>query len=141
MTQLYQSNGCIDSLAVESCDAQGEDIMRRLGEKPLSGAEKQRRHRERVKARLAEAVALKTRLEAGPGEILGLKTVYESLLRELGASAEEARHLSESAAGVQDDVLAALRQRGEAALQTLRRERARNGSSLLARLAAMQQQP
>ncbi|MBB4198207.1 hypothetical protein CCR94_12400 [Rhodoblastus sphagnicola] len=114
--------------------------MRRLGEKPLSGAEKQKRHRERVKARLAEAVALKARAEAAPGEIPGLKTFYEGLLRELGGSADEAKQLSQAAASFEEDIVSNLRKRGQAALVALRRQRAKTGSSLLSRLAAMQEQ-
>jgi tRNA A37 threonylcarbamoyltransferase TsaD len=110
-----------------------------LGEKPLTGAQKQKRHREKVKAKLAEAQALKARADSAPGDIPGLKTFYLDLLRELGASAEEAKQICEAAASLQEDIVAALRKRGQAALEALRR-RPQAGSSLLARLAAMQDQ-
>jgi predicted nucleic acid-binding Zn-ribbon protein len=106
----------------------------------LTGAEKQKRHREKVKARLAEveAEALQARAAQAPGEIPGLKRFYEGLLRELGATAEEAKQLSEAVASFQGDLVALLRERGQAALEALRRQRARSGSSLLSRLAAIQ---
>ena len=112
--------------------------MRRLGETALTGAQKQKRHREKVKARLAEADWLKARAESAPGDIPGLKTFYRDLLRELGASTEEAKQLSEAATSFQEDIVASLRKRGQSALEALRRrKRTQTGSSLLARLAAM----
>jgi len=115
--------------------------MRKLGEKALTGAQKQKRHRERVKARLAEAEALKARMESAPGGIPGLKGFYHDLLRELGANAQEAKQLSEAAASFQEDIVVSLRKRGQAALAALRRQGPHPASSLLARLAAMQEQP
>jgi hypothetical protein len=64
--------------------------MRKLGAQPLTGAEKQRRHRERVKARLAEAERLKILLVPGPGQgVRDLPAIYDHILNELGATHEE----------------------------------------------------
>jgi hypothetical protein len=116
------------------------NVMRRLGDKPLTGAEKQKRHREKVKARLAEATALKAYALARDltsGELAGLRAFYVSLLLELGASAEEAEMLTATLADAQVEIAALLRARGQAALAGLRgRKRKRGGGSLLARLAA-----
>ena len=108
--------------------------MRRLGDKPLTGAQKQKRHREKVKARLAEAELLKARESAAPGGIPGLESFYRDLLRELGATPEEENRLAEGAGSFQQDIVAALRKRGHAALDALRRQRTQASSSLLARL-------
>jgi hypothetical protein len=86
--------------------------MRELGEKPSTGAQKQKRHREGVKARLAEAVALKARAESDPGGSPGLKTFCHGLLRALGASAHEAQRLSDAAASLQHDSAVILRAGG-----------------------------
>ena len=136
--------------------------MRRLGDKPLTGAEKQKRHRERVKARLEEAAALKERFLArdlehdlgrelaqenlaqenlaqafgAAGAPAGLSAYYGSLLRELGASAEEAQALTATLADAQGELALLLRARGQAALENWRARKKRCGVSLLARLAA-----
>jgi hypothetical protein len=106
-----------------------------LGKTPLTGAQKQKRHREKIKARLAEADSLKAREKASKGDIPGLTGVYRQLLRELGASPEEAERIAEDA-GVHDDIVALLRRRGLAALEALRRPATQAGTSLLARLQA-----
>ncbi|MCW2283085.1 hypothetical protein M2323_000768 [Rhodoblastus acidophilus] len=107
--------------------------MRRLGERPLTGAQKQKRHRERLKARLAEADSLKAREQAVGGDILAVIAFYRDLLRELGASAQEAEQIA-GGPGFQDDIVALLRLRGQAALDALRRPPPSAGTSLLARL-------
>ncbi|MCW2273539.1 hypothetical protein GJ654_05140 [Rhodoblastus acidophilus] len=104
-----------------------------MGETPLTGAQKQKRHREKVKARLAEADSLKAREKTSPGDIPGLTGFYRDLLRELGASPEEAEQIA-GGAGFQDDIVALLRKRGKAALAALRRPRKPAGASLLERL-------
>jgi len=114
--------------------------MRRLGETPLTGAQNQRRRREKIKAQLVEADVLEARQSTAAGEIPGLTGFYQNLLRELGASPEESTQICEAAATLQDDIVALLRKRGQAALDALRRQRPPVGSSLLARLAAMQEQ-
>jgi len=110
--------------------------MRRLGPEPLSGAEKQRRHRERVKARLAEADRLRARLGASSEKLAGLEEFYRAILMELGAKPEECASLSEDIDGLRAQIGDLARQSAERALEALRAKRRKTRSSLLSRLAA-----
>jgi hypothetical protein len=109
--------------------------MRRLGPEPLSGAEKQRRHRERVKARLAEADRLKARFGAPSKDLPGLRVFYQAVLAEFGAKPEECARLSENIELLRAQIGDLARQSAEGALEALRANRRKAGSSLLARLA------
>ncbi len=109
--------------------------MRRLGPTPLSGAEKQRRHREKVKARLAEAERLKQQLSGGSaGALAGLLDFYQAVLVEAGASQEERAALGENLDALQAQVGELVRRRAGEALEELRARRRKARSSLLARL-------
>ncbi|MDI9847161.1 hypothetical protein QM467_03685 [Rhodoblastus sp. 17X3] len=109
--------------------------MRKLGASPLTGAEKQRRHRERTKARLAEAERLKS-LFAGEdrGAFPGLAALYDSLLTGLGASADEREALAAGVGAVAADLHAALAARAGDDLAQLREDKRWRPTSLLARL-------
>ncbi len=112
--------------------------MRKLGPQPLTGAEKQRRHRERVKARLAEAKELRAQLDGDLGpNFLGLGVFYDSILAELGAAAEEREALTANLESFCEELRDFARQRGEKELAALRARRRRAGGSLLSRLTAM----
>jgi DNA repair ATPase RecN len=110
--------------------------MRRLGPEALSGAEKQRRHRERVKTRLAEADRLKARFCAPGDDLPGLRAFYQAVLAELGAKPEECASLSEDIHRLRAQIGELARQSAEAALEALRANRRKARSSLLARLAS-----
>jgi hypothetical protein len=109
--------------------------MRRLGAAPLTGAEKQRRHRERIKARLAEAARLSARL--GAGEANETMALYDSILTGLGATDDEREALAGAATGLQAEWRAFLAARAGDDLARLREDRRKRRSSLLARLDAM----
>jgi hypothetical protein len=103
--------------------------MRRLGPQPLTGAEKQRRHRERVKARLAEAERLKALLANGPSNVLqGLSSFYDNILGELGATADERDALKAELATIQSELRAVLEARAQNDLEWIR-EKERNASA------------
>lgn len=102
---------------------------------PLTGAEKQRRHREKVKARLAEAARLSERLAAGERD--SASALYDAILGEFGASDDEREALGSAAAAAQTDWRAFLTQRARDDLARLRDERRKRRSSLLARLESM----
>jgi hypothetical protein len=109
--------------------------MRRLGPLPLTGAEKQRRHRERVKARLAEAERLKALLGVDQGNIIpGLVVFYDHILAELGAAVEERELLKGEAPNIQNEIRAALEARARHDLQRVRATKRRRESRKLARL-------
>lgn len=111
--------------------------MRKLGLKPLTGAEKQRRHREKVKARLAEAERLRQRLGDGAAASLpGLGDFYEAILVELGAGPDERGALGENIDVLRSLVDELVRQRAGRELDELRARRRASRSSLLGRLAA-----
>jgi hypothetical protein len=103
--------------------------MRRLGITPLTGAEKQKRHRERVKARLAEAEKLKLRL-ANTSAAPYLLARCSAVLEELGADAEERSALLREFEGFDAEIAALLRARAEVALAHLRSKGRRRGSRL-----------
>jgi hypothetical protein len=109
--------------------------MRKLGAQPLTSAEKQRRHRARTKARLAEAERLK-RLFAGDdgAGFPGLAALYDSLIAGLGASLEERDALNAGVGSVAADLFAALAARAGDDLARLRDDKLRRRTSLLARL-------
>lgn len=115
--------------------------MRKLGPEPLTGAQKQRRHRDRVKARLAEAEILRAKFQGEAGSLVGLGEFYEAMLREVGATPDESRTLCGDLADLLRDVQDAARQRGEKELAILRARRRKTGASLLARLAAIKPEP
>jgi hypothetical protein len=116
--------------------------MKRLGPQPLTGAEKQRRHRERVKARLAEAERLKSLLSGGESlELPGIGALYESLLAEAGATADEREALRARLPAAQAEIRAFFKAKAEADLARLREERRKGRSSLLSRLNSMNRQP
>ncbi len=119
-----------------TADREGE--LRRLGETPLTGAEKQKRHRERVKARLAEAAALRARYGGVGGALAGLPDFFAAMLRGQGASEEEVALLCADLAAVEAEAAALLRGAAEKSLETLRARRGKAKSSLLSRLAAME---
>lgn len=103
--------------------------MRRLGPQPLTGAEKQRRHRERVKARLAEAERLKALLANGPSNVLqGLSSFYDNILGELGATADERDALKAELPTIQSELRAVLEARAQNDLEWIR-EKERNASA------------
>jgi len=104
--------------------------MRKLGTAPLSGAEKQRRHRDKVKARLAEAARLKDLLDDGAG----FASWYEAALAELEVTAEERAALDLRAGAIEAQLRAALAARLAHELEQARDQRRKKGSSLLARL-------
>jgi hypothetical protein len=109
--------------------------MRKLGPQPLTGAEKQRRHRERVKARLAEAERLKALLVSSPGNGLpGLSAVYDHILDELGAAFGERETLRAQVGGIQSELMAVLEARARNDLEHLRAKRHKRKSSLLSSL-------
>lgn len=113
-------------------------LMRKLGPEPLTGAEKQRRHRAKVKARLAEAEELKARLDGGLGSnFIGLRAFYESILAELGAAPEEREALIGDLEALSGELREFARQRGEKALAALRARRRKGDGGLLSRLAAL----
>ena len=95
--------------------------MRQIGNRPLTGAEKQRRHRERVKARLAEAERLKALLEDGRGDPLpGLAAFYYNILGELGAAMDERDRLKLELPAIQGEIRAALETRARGDLERAR---------------------
>lgn len=109
--------------------------MRKLGASPLTGAEKQRRHRERTKARLAEAERLKSLFAGADGAgFPGLAALYDSLLTSLGASADERAALNAGVEAIAADLHAALAARAGDDLARLREDKRRRRTSLLARL-------
>jgi hypothetical protein len=111
--------------------------MRRLGPQPLTGAEKQRRHRERVKARLAEADRLKAIFSDAPdGAPLGLSALYDSILSELGASREEREALSGNAGAILAELRAALEARAHNELDNLRAKKPKGKARPMSRLVA-----
>jgi hypothetical protein len=102
---------------------------------PLTGAEKQRRHREKVKARLAEAARLCERLAESEAD--AASGLYDAILAELGASDDEREMLAAGVAAAQAEWRAFLMQRARDDLARLREERRKRRSSLLARLDAV----
>jgi hypothetical protein len=109
--------------------------MHKLGASPLTGAEKQRRHRERTKARLAEADRLKSLVAGDDGAgFPGLSALYNSLLTGLGASADEREALNAGVGAIATDLHAALAARAGEDLAQLREDKRRRRTSLLARL-------
>lgn len=109
--------------------------MRKLGLQPLTGAEKQRRHRERVKARLAEADRLKAILAAGPGNVLpGLSAFYDNVLGEIGATPAEREALVAQLPTIQSDLRMFLLARAQTDLEQFRAMMRKRKASLLARL-------
>jgi hypothetical protein len=110
--------------------------MRKLGTNPLTGAEKQKRHRERVKARLAEAEKLKQRL-ADVCALPYLLQRCDAVLSELGADAEERAALAGGFEKLDAEISALVRERAGEALGDLRSKGRRGRSSLLARLSAV----
>ena len=95
--------------------------MRQIGTRPLTGAEKQRRHRERVKARLAEAERLKALLDDGRGDPLrSLAVFYDNILGELGAATEERDRLKVELPAIQGEMRAALEARARRDLEKAR---------------------
>jgi hypothetical protein len=95
--------------------------MRQIGIRPLTGAEKQRRHRERVKARLAEAERLKALLDHGRGDPLhGLAVFCDNILEELGAATEERDLLKVELPAIQGEIRAALEARARSDLEKAR---------------------
>jgi len=105
--------------------------MRKLGPQPLTGAEKQRRHRERVKARLAEAERLKALLANGPGNVLpGLYTFYDNILAERGATPDERELLHGQLATIQSELRAVLEARAQNDLESLRNRQRKLKASL-----------
>jgi hypothetical protein len=110
--------------------------MRRLGPQPLTGAEKQRRHRERIKARLAEADRLKAIFSQAPGGVApGLSALYDNILSELGASREEREALAGNAGAILAELRAVLEARAHNDFDNLRAKkpkgRARPNSRLV----------
>ncbi len=95
--------------------------MRQIGSLPLTGAEKQRRHRERVKARLAEAERLKALLAVGDSVFCsGLAAFYDHILADLGAATAERDQLSAELPAIQSEVRAALEARARNDLERAR---------------------
>ncbi len=95
--------------------------MRQIGSRPLTGAEKQRRHRERVKARLAEAERLKALLGVGTSEFCsGLPAFYDNILADLGATMEERDHLKAEHPAIQREMRTALEARARDDLERAR---------------------
>jgi hypothetical protein len=111
--------------------------MRKLGPTALTGAEKQRRHRERVKARLAEAERLRRLIGGDEGLLPGFAAFYEALLAEAGASPDEREALKDRAAAHQAAMRAAMEPRLCKEIVALRQTRRKHASSLLARLSAI----
>jgi hypothetical protein len=106
--------------------------MRQIGSRPLTGAEKQRRHRERVKARLAEAERLKALLAVGTGEFCsGLPAFYDNILADLGATMEERDLLKAEHPVIQSEIRTALAARARNDLERSRatRKRATRGAA------------
>jgi F0F1-type ATP synthase membrane subunit b/b' len=111
--------------------------MRKIGERPLTGAEKQRRHRERVKARLAEAAALKEQLSETLGEDFPSVRVYlGNCFDSMGATPDEKSALQARLDDITVELQDFLRDRAEQALDRLRGERRKARSSLVSRMAA-----
>lgn len=109
--------------------------MRRLGPLPLTGAEKQRRHRERVKARLAEAERLRALFADGQGHALpGLSAVYDHILNELGARPDEREALKGQIEAIQTELRAVLEARARNDLEHMRAKQRKRKTGLLARL-------
>ncbi len=95
--------------------------MRQIGSRPLTGAEKQRRHRERVKARLAEAERLKALLGVGTSEFCaGLAAFYDNILADLGATMEERDLLNAERPAIQSEMRVALEARARNDLERAR---------------------
>lgn len=111
--------------------------MKKLGPTALTGAEKQRRHRERVKARLAEAERLRRLIRGDEGLLPGFAAFYEALLVEAGASPDEREALKDRAAAHQAAMRTAMEPRLCKELDALRQTRRKHASSLLARLSAI----
>ncbi len=112
--------------------------MRRLGPTALTGAEKQRRHREKVKARLAEAERLKAVFAGADDSDSGaVAALYDSILAERGAELEERDALRSAATAAEAEIRAVLEARAEKDLAALRERRRGRASSLLARLDAI----
>jgi redox-regulated HSP33 family molecular chaperone len=110
--------------------------MRKIGERPLTGAEKQKRHRKRVKERLAEAQTLKDRFTKSlSDECPCIGEHFRTYLAKLGAAPEEIELLLGRTHALNEEVKALLRDRAETALDALRSERRRTRNSLLARLS------
>jgi hypothetical protein len=102
----------------------------------LSGAEKQRRHREKVKARLAEGERLKALLGEG-GLLPGFAVFCDALFDELGAAADEREALKSRAAALQAELRGGFEARLRDEIEILRERRRKQASSLLARLGAV----
>jgi hypothetical protein len=103
---------------------------------PLTGAEKQRRHRERVKARLVEAEALRARLGAAEaGALASLRVYCEAVLVEVGADFGEREAFAGKRAAIEAEIDALIRERCARGLEQLRAKRRSARSSLLARLS------
>ncbi|MGO8737701.1 hypothetical protein [Rhodoblastus sp.] len=95
--------------------------MRQIGPRPLTGAEKQRRHRERVKTRLAEAERLKALLGVDDGEFCsGLAVCYDNVLANIGAAMEERDLLKAELPAIQGEMRAVLEARARNDLDRLR---------------------
>ncbi len=95
--------------------------MRQIGSRPLTGAEKQRRHRERVKARLAEAERIKALLTHARSDFLpGLAAFYDNILGELGAATEERNVLKAELPAIEGEMRAALEARARKDLERAR---------------------
>ncbi len=110
--------------------------MRRLGHQPLTGAEKQKRHREKVKARLAEAETLKRSFaDGGANALFYLPQRLDAVLAELGANAEERAALVGRFDDLDAEIFAVIWERAAEALSDLRSKGRRGRSSLLARLS------
>jgi hypothetical protein len=87
----------------------------------LTGAEKQRRHRERIKARLAEADRLKSLLAQGDSdEAVCLGAVYDKMLSEFGATLAERETLKSGFSAVHAELRAVLETRARHDLDHLR---------------------
>ena len=112
--------------------------MRKIGTQPLTGAEKQKRHRERVKARLEEAANMKERLAAAMAdEFPGLRDGFAACLAQIGADADETEVLTQDLSVLRAELKVLLGERAQTALENLRAEQRRKRSSLLSRMAAI----
>ncbi len=95
--------------------------MRQIGPRPLTGAEKQRRHRERLKVRLAEAERLKALVADATGDGLpGLAAFYDNIVGRLGAAAEERDLLMAELPAIQSELRAGLEARARDDLERAR---------------------
>lgn len=107
----------------------------KTGGATTNGREKQRRHRERVKARLAEAERLKILLAPAPGEgVRDIPAIYDHILNELGATHEEREALRAEIGAIQSELRAVLEARARNDLERIRARQRKRNVSLLPRL-------